>query len=107
MAEKTPGIKISITPESNIQPTLRVRFDYSSADVPQPSDILLDSVPAPAILGDAVFGSAVFGAAEQPLVRESLVGSGHSNNFRFSSNDSNSPYIVNGFYVDYIPSGRR
>jgi len=100
-------IKISITPESNIQPTLRVRFDYSSADVPQPSDIVLDSVPAPAIFGDAVFGSAVFGAAEQPLVRESLVGSGHSNNFRFSSNDSNSPYIVNGFYVDYIPSGRR
>lgn len=100
-------IKISITPESNIQPTLRVRFDYSSADVPQPSDIVLDSVPAPAIFGDAVFGSAIFGAAEQPLVRESLVGSGHSNNFRFSSNDSNSPYIVNGFYVDYIPSGRR
>jgi len=100
-------IKISITPESNIQPTLRVRYDYSSSDIPQPEDILLDSVPAPSLFGQSVFGQAIFGAAEQPLVRESLVGSGHSNNFRFSSNDSNSPYIINGFYVDYIPSGRR
>ena len=100
-------IKISITPESSIQPTLRVRYDYSSSDIPQPEDILLDSVPAPALFGQSVFGQAIFGAAEQPLVRESLVGSGHSNNFRFSSNDSNSPYIINGFYVDYIPSGRR
>jgi len=100
-------IKISITPESDIQPTLRVRFDYGDSNIPQPSDIVLDEVPAPATFGSAIFGSAIFGAPEQPLVRESLVGSGHSNNFRFFSFDTKAPYIVNGFYVDYIPSGRR
>ena len=100
-------IKMSITPEGNVQPTLTVKFDFGNLDIPQPDSILLDSVPAPSTFSNAVFGSAIFGAAEQPLVRESLVGSGHSNNFRFSSNDSNAPYIVNGFYVDYIPSGRR
>jgi hypothetical protein len=100
-------IKISITPEGTVQPTLTVKFDFGNLDVPQPDSILLDSVPEPATFSNAIFGQAIFGAAEQPLVRESLVGSGHSNNFRFSSNDSNAPYIVNGFYVDYIPSGRR
>ena len=100
-------IKISITPEADVQPTLRVRFDYDDSDIPQPADISLDEVPAPSLFGQAVFGQAVFGSPEQPLVRESLVGSGHTNHFRFSSNDTKAPYIINGFYIDYFPSGRR
>jgi len=100
-------IKMSIGPENEVQPTLRVRFDYDSNETPQPSDIVLDSVPAPAKFGTALFGTAKFGAAEQPLVRIPLVGSGYSNSFRVLSEDTNAPYIINGFYVDYIPSGRR
>ena len=76
-------------------------------DIPQPADITLDSVPAPSVFGTAVFGTNKFGASEQPLVRIPLVGSGSSNNFRIQSNDTKASYIVNGFYVDYIPSGRR
>ena len=100
-------IKMSIGPEDDIQPTLRVSFDYGSNDLPQPDDIVLDSIPAPANFGTAVFGTAKFGAGEQPLVRIPLVGSGSSNSFRLLSDDTNAPYIINGFYVDYIPSGRR
>jgi len=100
-------IKISFGPEDEIQPDLRVRFDYDSLDIPQPADITLDSVPAPSVFGTAVFGTNKFGASEQPLVRIPLVGSGSSNNFRIQSNDTKASYIVNGFYVDYIPSGRR
>ena len=43
-------IKMSIGPEDDIQPTLRVSFDYGSNDLPQPDDIVLDSIPAPANL---------------------------------------------------------
>jgi len=100
-------IKMSIGPENEVQPTLRVRFDYDSNETPQPDDIVLDTVPAPAKFGTALFGTAKFGAAEQPLVRIPLVGSGYSNSFRVLSEDTNAPYIINGFYVDYIPSGRR
>ena len=100
-------IKISFGPENEIQPDLRIRFDYDSLDVPQPADITLDSVPAPSVFGTAVFATNKFGASEQPLVRIPLVGSGNSNNFRIQSNDTKASYIVNGFYVDYIPSGRR
>jgi hypothetical protein len=100
-------IKLSIGPENEVQPTLRVRFDYDSNETPQPEDYILDSVPAPSIFGSALFGTAKFGASEQPLVRLALQGSGYSNSFRILTNDTNAPYTINGLYIDYIPSGRR
>ncbi len=100
-------VKLSIGPENEVQPSVRVRFDYDSNETPQPEDYLLDSVPAPAIFGTALFGTAKFGASEQPLVRLALQGSGYSNSFRILTNDTNAPYTINGLYIDYIPSGRR
>ena len=99
-------VKLSIAPEGDITPTLRVRYDYDSIELPQPADYSL-SVDAPSLFGSATFGSSVFGAGEQPLVRVALQGSGHSNSFRISTDDKKSPYIINGFYIDFIPSGRR
>ena len=99
-------IKMSIAPEGDITPTLRVRYNYESTDVPQPPDYNL-SVDAPSLFGSATFGSSIFGAGEQPLVRVALQGSGHSNSFRISTDDKKTPYIINGFYIDFIPSGRR
>ena len=99
-------IKMSIAPEGDITPTLRVRYNYESTDVPQPPDYNL-TVDAPSLFGSATFGSSIFGAGEQPLVRVALQGSGHSNSFRISTDDKKTPYIINGFYIDFIPSGRR
>ncbi len=75
--------KIAFTPEGDAQPTLRVRYDYDSLDTPQPQDILLTAVPEPALFGVALFNNQTFGAAQQPLVRQSLTGSGHSNFLKF------------------------
>jgi len=100
-------VKLSIGPENEVQPSVRVRFDYDSNETPQPEDYLLDSVPAPSIFGTALLGTAKFGASEQPLVRLALQGSGYSNSFRILTNDTNAPYTINGLYIDYIPSGRR
>ena len=99
--------KIAFTPEGDSQPTLRVRFDYDSLDTPQPADIVLTEIPEPAIFGSALFGSQKFGASEQPLVRQGLTGSGHSNFFKIFSADTNAPYAINGLYVTYRPSGRQ
>jgi len=99
-------IKMSIAPEGDVTPTLRIRYDYDSTDLPQPEDYTFN-VDAPSLFGGATFGSSVFGAGEQPLVRVALQGSGHSNSFRISTNNKVAPYIVNGFYIDFIPSGRR
>ena len=99
--------KIAFTPEGDAQPTLRVRFDYDSLDTPQPADVVLTEIPEPAIFGLALFNSQKFGATEQPLVRQSLTGSGHSNFFKIFSADTNAPYAINGLYVNYRPSGRQ
>ena len=55
----------------------------------------------------SLFGTSKFGSPEQPLVRATLVGSGHSNFFKIFSSDSNAPYTINGLYVNYRPSGRQ
>ena len=99
--------KIAFTPEGDAQPTLRIRFDYDSLNTPQPADIVLDSIPEPAIFGVASFNSQKFGASEQPLVRQPLTGSGHSNFFKIFSADTNAPYAINGLYITYRPSGRQ
>ena len=100
-------VKLSIAPESLVQPTLRVRYDYDSLDTPQPQDILLTAVPEPALFGVALFNSQTFGAAQQPLVRQSLTGSGHSNFFKIFSSDTRAPYTINGIYINYRPAGRQ
>ena len=99
--------RISFSPEGDASPTLRVRYDYDDPNIPQPSDYTLDDIPLPAIFGNVLFGSATFGATNDPMVRQTLEGSGNTVSFRIKSNDTNAPYVVNGIYVDYMPSGRR
>ena len=100
-------VKISISPEGTVQPTLRIRYNFESTDIPQPPDYVLASVPLPALFGEALFGSAVFGASLDPLVRQAVQGSGDTCGFRIFSDDTNAPYTINGLYFDYLPSGRR
>ena len=101
-------VKVSLFPEGDVSPTLRVRFDFDSLDRLQPGDANIISA-TPSVFGDsvAIFGTSKFGSPEQPLVRAAVVGSGHSNFFKIFSNDSNAPYTINGLYINYRPSGRQ
>ena len=101
-------LKVSASAEGVVSPDVQVRFDYGSTDTPQPPNLFdLGTIDPPSIFGEAVFNTNVFGGAENPLVRIPLQGSGNSNNFTIISDDSKAPYTINGFYVDFIPSGRR
>ena len=102
-------VKLSITPEGTVDTTLRIRYNFDDLDSPQPSDYSL-SIPKPSLFGTAVFGATAahkFGAASDPITRQVIEGSGHSNYFRVFSDNQNSPYTVNGLYIDYVPSGRK
>ena len=99
--------RISLSPQGEIQPKLRVRFDYEDTDIPQPSEYTLDTVPLPAIFGTAIFNTAIFGASNDPMVRQPVEGSGNTVSFRIASTDTKAPYAINGLYIDYMPSGRR
>jgi len=100
-------VRISFSPEGETQPTLRMRFDYDDTNIPQPSDYVLDSVPLPAIFGNVNFGAATFGATNDPMVRQTVEGSGNTVSFRIRSSGADAPYSINGLYIDYMPSGRR
>ena len=101
-------IRVSASSEGITEPNIQVRFDYGSGDIPQPPDLFdLGVINPPSKFGDAIFNTNVFGGADNPLIRVPLQGSGTSNNFTIISEDSKPPYTINGFYVDYIPSGRR
>ena len=99
--------KISFTPEGSVQPSLKVSYDFDSLDRPQPPLYTLDEIPTPAVFGAGTLGSSVFGAAGDPMVRTAVQGSGHNIAFKIFSQDTKAPYSINGFYVDYRPSGRR
>jgi len=101
-------LKVSASAEGVVTPDIQVRFDYGSSDTPQPSSLFdLGTIDPPSLFGDAVFGTNIFGGAENPLIRIPLQGSGYSNNFTVISEDTKAPYTINGFYIDFIPSGRR
>jgi hypothetical protein len=101
--------KLSITPEGTVDTTLRIRYNFDNLDSPKPADYSL-SIPKPSLFGTAVFGATAahkFGAASDPITRQVVEGSGHSNYFRVFSDNQNAPYTVNGLYIDYVPSGRK
>ena len=98
--------KFSVKPEGNVQPSLKVVYDYDDVNTPQPSTYTLDSIPSSAIFGSGIFNSVTFGAASVPMVKQTIEGSGNTAFFRLFSNDQNGPYTINGIYIDYVPSGR-
>jgi len=100
-------VKVSISPEGTIQPELDVKYDFESAETPQPPTYTLTTIPLPATFGNATFGTSEFGAAENPLVRQAVEGTGNTCALRLKSDDQRSPYSINGFYIDYMPSGRK
>ena len=101
-------LKVSASAEGVVEPDVQVRFDFGSTDIPQPPNLFdLGTINPPSLFGDAVFGTNIFGGAESPLIRIPLQGSGYSNNFTIISEDNKPPYTINGFYIDFIPSGRR
>jgi len=100
-------VRTSFSPEGNLEPVLRLRYDYQDVDIPQPSDYTLTGIPLPAVFGTSVFGASTFGASSDPMFRKTVEGSGHTVSFRIRSDDTRSPYAINGFYIDYMPSGRR
>ena len=99
-------VKVSVSPEGQVQPTLRVRYDYEDTNIPQPGDYTLSSIPSPAIFGSGIFNTSIFGAAANPMTRQAVQGSGNTAKFRIFSDDQNSTYTINGLYINYEPSGR-
>jgi len=100
-------VKVSLSPEGTVSPTLRLRYDYEDVDLLQPPDYILSDVPVPSAFGAINFGDGIFGGTRDPSIRQSVQGSGDVLNLKLSSNDQKAPYAINGYYINYVPEGRR
>lgn len=99
--------KLSIKPEGVTDLYLDTKYDFESGEVQQPETTHVGSILVPALFGVSVFSVGKFGVPEYPMKRVSLFGSGYSNSFKFTSNDTNPPFSIQGLYVDLIPGSRR
>ena len=99
--------RVSFSPEGEVLPSFRVRYDYEDPLIPQPEPFAVSTIALPAIFGTAAFAAITFGATTDPMERITLEGSGNTCSFRISSDDQKSAYAVNGIYIDYMPAGRR
>ena len=99
--------RVSFSPEGEVLPSFRVRYDYEDPNIPQPEPFSIATIALPAIFGTATFNAVTFGATSDPMERLTLEGSGHTCSFRIFSDDQKPSYAVNGIYIDYMPSGRR
>ncbi len=100
-------IKPSITKEGIISIRLSASFEDNNPNILAPAPILIANSEGVYQFGSAVFGQALFGVASQTLDRVNLQGSGNTVSFTFYSDDTNAPYIINGYHLEFTPSGRR
>jgi hypothetical protein len=104
---------INYKPESAIDADLLVRYDNEGAGSSRPAAYALDSSTIAAQFGSALFsvvGAAatfVFGGPSQPLIRQSVEGSGFSVILRINDGGETAPYSLKGFQLEYQLGARR
>jgi hypothetical protein len=104
---------INYKPESAIDADLLVRYDNEGAGSARPAAYALDSSTIAAQFGSALFSvvgasaTFVFGGPSQPLIRQSVEGSGFSVILRINDGGETAPYSLKGFQLEYQLGARR
>ena len=104
---------INYKPESAIDADLLVRYDNEASDSVRPAAYPLDSAEVASQFGTALFSTSgaavqyVFGGPSQPLVRQSVEGSGFSVALRINDGGETAPYSLKGFQLEYQVGARR
>ena len=109
-----PGIRkhmqrviVNYKPESAINADMFVRYDYEDRNSSRPSAYPLDSEDVVAIYGTSTYGTPTYGGASQPLLRQSVEGSGFAVALRVNDNATTAPYSLKGFQLEYQLGARR
>ena len=109
-----PGIRkhmqrviVNYKPESAINADMFVRYDYEDRYSSRPAAYPLDSEDVVAIYGTSTYGTPTYGGASQPLLRQSVEGSGFAVALRVNDNATTAPYSLKGFQLEYQLGARR
>lgn len=95
--------------EGAVDADFRIRYDFSSSQVPQPAQYPLTTGAAIAIYGNpaSLYATAVYGSTGTPLVRQSIEGSGFTVSVRLDDKDGADPISIKGYQLEFTPGGRR
>jgi hypothetical protein len=109
-----PGIRkhmqrviVNYKPESTIDADLFVRYDYEASNSARPAAYPLDSEDIAGIYGLSTYGSPTYGGPSQPLLRQSVEGSGFAVALRVNDGGVTAPYSLKGFQLEYQLGARR
>tara|TARA_B110000908_G_scaffold12402_1_gene14396 strand:- start:12602 stop:14308 length:1707 start_codon:yes stop_codon:yes gene_type:complete len=98
---------INYAPEGKVNADLFLRYDYESPDAPRPAAYPFDSTKVVALYGTAEYGVSTYGGQTDPLIRQSVEGSGFSVALRVVDNGISVPYSLKGFQLEFKAAARR
>tara|TARA_R100001594_G_scaffold48466_1_gene81314 strand:+ start:1829 stop:3568 length:1740 start_codon:yes stop_codon:yes gene_type:complete len=104
---------VNFKPEASIDADLKLRYDNESVESARPEPYALDSSTVAAQYGTAVYSTTssatqyVYGGSTQPLVRQSVEGSGFTVALRVDDGGETAPYSLKGFQLEYQVGARR
>lgn len=88
--------------------TLAVRFDQSGSNVLQPETIQLGATTSASVYGpSSLYGTATYATTFYPVLKENLVGSGFTAQFRIYGADTKEPHRFDTLDITYAAKGRR
>lgn len=93
--------------EGNLDTILNVLLDFQNAGIPQPLAIPLSVETTVALYGTGVYGTAVYSGALYPVIKKNLVGAGFTIAFQFSGADSNPPFRIDSYQIEFGMKARR
>jgi len=109
-----PGIRkhmhrvlVSYKPEAAISADMFLRYDYEDPNSPRPSAYSLSADSVVAIYGTSKYNTATYGGQTEPLLRQSVEGSGFTVALRVDDNGTTAPYALRGFQMEYQTGARR
>lgn len=94
--------------EGNFTTTLNLLLERGdTTSTIQPSNISFSSMGATSVYGSAVYDTAKYGQFATPSFKSNLIGSGFLGAFQFTSNDTNAPYVISAYQIQFSLKGRR
>ena len=100
-------VLVSYKPEAAISADMFLRYDYEDPTSPRPAAYSLSADNVVAIYGSSVYNTATYGGQSEPLLRQSVEGSGFTVALRVDDNGTTAPYALRGFQMEYQTGARR
>ena len=100
-------VLLSYKPEAAISADLLLRYDFEDPNAPRPDAYSISASSVVAVYGSATYGTSTYGGQTEPLVRQSVEGSGFTVAVRVNDNGTSAPYSLRGVGLEYQMGARR